>query len=111
MGREHQNSRMQVPFISSLVAKIQAFGLATEYKRRTETGKWLGNSFGLLFLDPGEVSNSFVFELLSIRLKNDLLVEFSNYLIKTYVSEAATYPLRMRASRLSSYALTTNACE
>lgn len=60
-----------------------------------ETDIHKGYGFGLIFLDPKDLSDAFVFDLITIRPDKDLLVRFSNYFIETYLSKDATYPPRM----------------
>ena len=45
--------------------KIQELGLSKMYAERTsETSKWLSHTFGLAYLNPEEVEDSFVFDLM-----------------------------------------------
>lgn len=90
---------------------IQKFGLSKDYKEGTEVGKWLGYCFGLMFLNPEEVADAFVFSLLSIRPTNDKLTLFADYLTDSYVSEDAIFPPELWAVQSASSAHTTNACE
>lgn len=93
--------------------KIQELGLSVEYRDGTsEVGKWLRYVFGLLFIDPNEVGNIYVFTLAAIMPpENEKLETFTSYLVSTYIDNDASYPPRMWASASSSTSKTTNACE
>ena len=67
--------------------------------------------FGLVFLNPKDVGDTFVFELISVRPVSDKLVDFSNYLTDTYIQERPLFPPATWARKSASFALTTNACE
>lgn len=93
--------------------KIQELGLSVEYRDDTsEVGKWLHYIFGLVFIDPNEVGNVYVFTLAAIMPpQNKKLETFASYLVNTYIDEEASYPPTMWASASSSTSKTTNACE
>jgi hypothetical protein len=92
--------------------KLQNLGLTTLYKEKSsEVGKWLGWVFGLPFLNPGEVEDCFVFDFMAIQPTCHKLIQFSDYLVDTYISEVATFPPSIWAANIATSERTTNACE
>lgn len=91
--------------------KIKSIGLSSEYKSKTEIGKWLKNTFGLTYLHPNEVEDSFVFDLMSYKPQNDVLDKYCDYLLETYIDENATFPPSVWAEENASITRTTNCCE
>lgn len=91
--------------------KIQQLGLTKHYKERTDIGKWIGYCFGLLFLEPEDVGNCLVFDLLPIVPENDKLRVFIDYLVETYIEEDSIFPPEIWAAKCASSSRTTNACE
>lgn len=67
--------------------------------------------FGLPFLDPSEVSDCFIFDLVSVQPQDERLQRFSDYLIDTYLSENAVFPPTIWDCFTSSLERTTNCCE
>lgn len=91
---------------------IQKCGLTSFYKDdSSEIGKWIRYTFGLVFLNPDEVSNCFVEDLLSDCPVNDKLTNYCDYLTDTYISEDSLFPPSIWASNTSELIRTTNACE
>jgi hypothetical protein len=67
---------------------IQALGLAKEYKKNvTDISKWLRHFFGLAFLNPEDVGDSFAEDLIP-----DMPSDFSDYVVSTYVDDNAMFP-------------------
>ena len=65
---------------------MQKFGLTACFKdRNSEAGAWLGWIFGLSHLPPGEVSDCFVFDFISVQPDEDKLQQFVDYLTETYM--------------------------
>lgn len=91
--------------------KIQSLGLISEYKAKTEIGKWLKTTFGLTYLSPDEVSDCFVFDLMSYKPENELVDKYCDYLLETYIEENALFPPSVWAEQSASVTRTTNACE
>jgi hypothetical protein len=72
---------------------VQKCGLSSFYKKESsEIGKWVRYTFGLVFLNPDEVSNCFVKDLLSDFPVNDKLINYCDYLTDTYISEDCLFP-------------------
>lgn len=90
---------------------IQRLGLSSDYKEKSEIGKWIGYCFGLLFLEPQEVGDVYAFTLAAIQPENDKVTLFADYLVNNYISEDAVFPPQLWASKTASAARTTNACE
>lgn len=92
--------------------KLQKLGLASEYNSaNNEVGQWLNYVFGLPFLHPNEVSDCFTLDLMGIQPNDNRVVEFSDYLVDTYINEEAMFPPNIWASCTSSITRTTNCCE
>ncbi|KAE9525471.1 hypothetical protein AGLY_014271 [Aphis glycines] len=68
--------------------KIQELGLSTEYKENW----WLRTTFGLTFLDPQEVSESFVEDFMSIIPEGSEYCKYADYLTDNYISENSMFP-------------------
>lgn len=90
---------------------VQKFGLTEDYKTNTIVGDWLKICFGLIFLEPEDVSDFFVFELMSIKPENLNITKFADYILETYISEEASFPPKIWAQCSAELNLTTNACE
>lgn len=92
--------------------KIQEIGLVTEYRdKKSELGKWLHLFFALPFLDPAEVSDAFVENIMAEQPNDPRIVAFTDYITDTYISEEAVYPPFVWASPSVKSERTTNACE
>lgn len=83
--------------------------LRNEYKANSVTGKWLKRFFGLAFLNPAEIYNTF-FELLH-DVPNVAAMEFADYLFANYVAEYALFPPQMWMALPSLDRTTTNGPE
>lgn len=95
--------------------KIQALGLVAEYKNKdSQVGKWLRYTFGLTYLKPEEVSECFVFDMMSVKPEvnpDDELSKYADYLLETYIEENAIFPPEIWAEESASITRTTNTCE
>lgn len=92
--------------------KIKSLGLETHYKNLdSEVGKWLRHTFGLTYLNPQEVEDCFVFDLMSYKPENTFVDQYADYLIEMYVGDNAIFPPYIWADNLPSLIRTTNACE
>ena len=91
--------------------QIQALGLTHEYKEQTDIGKWLHWCFGLPFLDPDQVSESFAYDLMA-EIPDDTRCEaFADYLTDTYIDENAKFVSSLWAEIPSDHRRTTNGPE
>jgi hypothetical protein len=73
--------------------KIQTLGLSRLYKdKSTAEGKWLSKFFGLSFLEPQEVEESFVEDIMSDAPENDKCLQFADYVLEGYILATSSYP-------------------
>lgn len=92
--------------------KIQNLGLVPDYKDENSTiGKWLRYVFGLPFLDPSEVGNSFAFDFAEIQPQDERVSRFADYLVDNYINEEAVFPPSLWSELSDSLERSTNACE
>lgn len=85
-------------------------GLVTVYKdKNSEAGSTLRWCFGLSLLDPAEVEDAFIEDLMAKAPKE--IFPFCDYLLDTYITENSLFPPRMWASKSLKSDRTTNACE
>lgn len=92
--------------------QVQSLGLVGEYKNDlSEIGNFIKYTFGLLFLNPGDVEDCFVDDLMAICPDDDKLKSYCDYLTDTYISEESIFPPTIWASGSSDLTRTTNACE
>lgn len=92
--------------------KIQNLGLANEYKdNNSDIGQWLKLSFGLHFIDPTEVEDCFVDELMADAPQDDRCTRFADYLVDNYISLNSKYPPVLWAEIPSHTKRTNNAAE
>lgn len=92
--------------------KIQQLGLSKEYRdKHSDTGKWLRQIFGLIFLNPQEVGDAFVFDFEYNRPHDTRVREFADYLVENYIQEDAVFPPEVWAENSASLSRTTNCCE
>lgn len=93
--------------------KIQNLGLSSEYKNvDSEIGRWLKHFFGLTFLSPEEVGDSFIEDFMSDKPTGDERVDrFVDYLVDNYIEEDSKFPPKIWAECTGSIFRTTNACE
>ena len=88
--------------------------MTQEYKdKNSMIGKWLKYCFGLLFLDPEEVGDTFALDLLSDPDKpsDPRLTEFADYLVENYIEEDSLFPPHIWAAASNCSWRTTNNCE
>ena len=78
-------------------------------KLNSEIGKHLRWCFGLSFLDPLEVEDCFVEDLMSEAPAE--IHNFCDYLLDNYILNNSKFPPCMWASNISTVERTTNACE
>jgi hypothetical protein len=77
----------------------------------SEVGLWLKFFFGLSFLPPAEVGDSFT-ALLSIMLADNECVQFADYVLDTYIDENSEFPPHLWAlSPIFDHPITTNGPE
>ncbi|KAF0726096.1 Uncharacterized protein FWK35_00027192, partial [Aphis craccivora] len=69
--------------IQSWYRKIQELGLIVDYKKNN----WLKHTFGLMYLNPEDVLDCFVFDLMSDMPDNHQYTQYSDYLLETYIHE------------------------
>jgi hypothetical protein len=67
--------------------------------------------FGLQFLNPSEVCDSFAFDLVESLGDDDRVQKFRDYLVENDISEDALFLPYIWASETASLSRTTNACE
>jgi len=91
---------------------VQKFGLSVDYKNMSsEIGQWIRHTFGLLFLDPHEVSECFVNDFMSDCPDDERLKKYCDYLTDNFINEESLFPPQYWAASSASLVRTTNACE
>lgn len=92
--------------------KIQSLGLTQMYKdKNCEESKWLTHTFGLTYLDPSEVEDCFIFDLMSYKPDHKLIDKYADYLLENYIAPESHFPPNIWAYENPSIKRTTNACE
>lgn len=92
--------------------KIQSLGLTQIYRdKNSEESRWLVHTFGLTYLKPSEVEDSFIFELMSYKPNNELLDKYADYLLDNYIAPNSDFPPNIWADENPTIIRTTNACE
>ena len=92
--------------------KINNLGLSNESKKtQSEIGLWLKGFFGLRFLRPEAVGDSFAFDLLDDTPDDPRCQEFGDYIVNTYISDEASFHPEMWAEPDVNSTRRTNACE
>ncbi|KAL4147796.1 hypothetical protein QTP88_002145 [Uroleucon formosanum] len=72
---------------------VQQFGLSVDYKNMSsEIGQWIRHTFGLLFLDPHEVSECFVNDFISDCPDDERLKKYCDYLTDNFINEESLFP-------------------
>ncbi|KAL8592818.1 hypothetical protein ACOMHN_045972 [Nucella lapillus] len=67
-----------------VVPKIVSLGLDTEYKNPdSELGSWLKRFFGLMFVAPRDVQDTFAFDYLDDMPDDQRCVDFTDYMLNT----------------------------
>jgi len=92
--------------IQSWYRKIQELGLIVDYKQNN----WLKHTFGLMYLNPEDVSDCFVFDLMSDMPDNHKYSQYTDYLLETYIHENSKFPPKIWACMTESLSQTTNNC-
>jgi hypothetical protein len=73
--------------------KIQNLGLSKEYKNYgSEISKWLMHFFGLSYLEPSDVENSFAEDLITDMPADQRVEKFSDYVLSTYIDDTSLFP-------------------
>ena len=93
--------------------KIQVLGLSKKYSERdNDTSKWLSHTFGLAYLYPQEVEDSFVFDIMPDAPSDDAACDkYADYLLSTHVSSDSKFPPELWASTPGNSRRTNNATE
>ena len=92
--------------------KIQTLGLSQDYKDSSnEIGKWLKHSFGLHFLRPSDVEDSFCEDVMSATPEDHRCSKYADYLFENYVTSHSKFPPEMWAEIPSNNKRTNNAAE
>nr|CAI5840604.1 unnamed protein product [Callosobruchus analis] len=92
--------------------KIQSLGLTQMYKdKNCEESKWLTHTFGLTYLDPSEVEDCFIFDLMSHKPDHKLIDKYADYLLENYIAPESHFPPNIWAYENPSIKRTTNTCE
>lgn len=92
--------------------KIQQLGLSTDYKKKnTEISNFLKLFFGLPFLNPQDVENCFTEDIMAIQPQDARVLEFTDYILDSYIKNDADFPPEIWSEYLSSTIRTTNNCE
>lgn len=92
--------------------KIQNLGLVPDYMdENSDIGKWLRYLFGLPFLKPSDVGDSFAFDFAEIQPEDGRISKFADYLVDNYINEEAVFPPSLWAEFSDSLERSTNACE
>jgi hypothetical protein len=75
--------------------------MTADYKdKESEIGKWLRYTFGLLYLNPGEVGHCFAFDLYNLIPSDSRVEEFADYLVNTYIDNNSVSPTNLGKSVL-----------
>lgn len=104
-------------FGQAILRKIRELGLSNEYRNpESRVGYWLKHIYGLAFLPPETVYDTYASTLLPAVNLLPELEPFSKYFVETYASNTARYPPPTLWARLpTDYGLdtpsTTNGCE
>ena len=92
--------------------KIQQLGLSNDYKRNnTDISNFLKLFFGLPFLSCDVVEDCFAFDIMALQPQGNRIVQFTDYILETYITDDAEFPPQIWAEFVSSTMRTTNNCE
>jgi len=92
--------------------KIQQLGLSNAYKKNnTDISNFLKLFFGLPFLRGDMVEDCFVFDIMALQPQDNRIVQFTDYILETYITNDAEFPPQIWAEFVSSTMRTTNNCE
>lgn len=87
-------------------------GLATAYNdEKSEIGLWLHHFFGLIYLDPDDVDDSFTDDFIASQPDNEKCRAFADYLCENYIASDSLFPPQMWAFHTFDTTLTINARE
>ena len=79
--------------------KIQSLDLSKVYMdKSSEEGKWLSKFYGLSFLPPEDVEDSFIEDIMSDAPNNDKCLQFADYVLAGYITDSSTFPPSMWAA-------------
>jgi hypothetical protein len=95
----------------SCYRKIQSIGLSSEYKIDSDISKYLKYFFRLPFLRPDKVIDYFTNDLISIKLLDEKIDIFTNYILDTYILPESSFPPSLWAEYSATTIRTTNSCE
>lgn len=94
---------------------IQRLGLSEEFQNKSSSiGQWLKLTFALSYLEPQEVGECFVEDLMSSKPLDDRVDKYVDYLVDNYIDdENAKFPPHIWANMEPENTIfkTTNACE
>lgn len=93
--------------------KIQLLGLTKIYCTTGEKGDFLKTFFGLPFLPPTEIDDTFTDDIMSKQPSQcEAICNFTDYVFMNYINpDTAIFPPKIWAEFSSSISRTTNACE
>ncbi|XP_068238357.1 uncharacterized protein [Palaemon carinicauda] len=92
--------------------KIQNLGLSKEYKdKNSDIGQWLKLSYGLHFIDPADIEDCFIEELMSCTPQKEKCTNYADYLVDNYVTPHSKFPPVLWAEVPSNDKRTNNAAE
>jgi hypothetical protein len=77
----------------------------------TDISKWLHHFFGLAFLNPEDVGDSFAVDLIPDMPSDNKVQVFAEYMLSTYVDDNAMYPPSVWAEIPSNSRRTNNGPE
>ena len=63
--------------------------------KSSEEGKWLSKFYGLSFLPPEDVENSFIEDIMNDAPNNDKCLQFADYVLAGYITDSSTFPSTM----------------
>ncbi|KAL4113170.1 hypothetical protein QTP88_016843 [Uroleucon formosanum] len=92
--------------------KIQQLGLSTDYKKKNpEISNFLKLFFGIPFLNAQDVENCFTEDIMAIQPQDARVLEFTDYILDSYIKNDAEFSPEILAKYLSSILRMTNNCE
>ena len=101
-----------IPSGTGLVEKIQTWGLSQDYTDSSnEISKWLKHSFGLHFVCPSGIEDSFCEDEMSSMPEDHHCSKYVDYLFENYVSPHSRFPPEMWAEIASNNKRTNNGTE
>ena len=91
--------------------QIQALRLSSEYKNKTDVGRFLSHIFGLPMLNKEAVEDCFLDDFMANMPDDERVIKLMDYLTDYYIDSQSSFPPEMWADMTSSAVRTTNACE